>query len=87
MLTRSYAFGFFLVAAMVWATVLVKHLSRGTVPPGLQPVAAGWVNAGYDLKGFRFLLWLCFWTLAAIFFGVVGYYLFVSATDLGRGFK
>jgi hypothetical protein len=72
------------VLALSAATMLIEYLSHGTIPPRLEPIAARWVNAGYDPKSFRFLLWLCFWFLAAIFFAVVGWALYFAATDLGR---
>ena len=72
------------VSAISAATILLKHLSRGTIPPRLEPVATRWVNAGYDLKRFRSLLWLCFWFLAAIFFLTIGCVMYWSAIGLGR---
>jgi hypothetical protein len=75
-----------LVSALAAATALVKHLSHGTIPPRLEPIAAWWVNAGYDPNRFRSLLWLCFWSLAIIFFAAVGYALYLGATGLSGNF-
>jgi hypothetical protein len=66
------------------ATTLIKHLGRGTIPPRLEPVAFRWTNTGHDPKRFRLFLWLCFWLLAFIFFAVIGYYLYLAASHLGK---
>jgi hypothetical protein len=89
MLSRIFvlSLGILFGSVVAAATILVKHLSRGTIPPKLGPVADRWVSAGYDPKRFRLLLWLCFWFLAAVFFAAVGYGLYLGATDLGSSFR
>ena len=76
----------FLVLAAT-ASALLEHLARERIPPALEPVAVRWVNAGFNPKSFRLLLWACFWFLALIFFAVVGYALYLGAMGLGRDFK
>ena len=85
--TGTVIFSLLFALLLTTASALLEHLARARIPPALEPVAVRWVNAGFNPKSFRLLLWGCFWFLALIFFAALGYALYLGAMGLGRDFK
>jgi hypothetical protein len=78
------AFGVLLFLA---GNSLLSHLGAGSVPNTLRPLTNAWAKAGVDTKWINVGLWLLFALIAVAMLLFVGFYLYTSAVDLGRGFK